>query len=287
MAALFSVLVLLLWLLPAAEPVPAHSNPLVQLVPCSAALGTQAFEFVAANGSVAAAGLGLGLCLACADTAAKGLSGVCNHDCQVNSSSDCGATYSGVPRVCQDVPGAGPSCMPCNGAIDCAPGAAVQIVACSTTPRTAASAGSAGQGFETVAGGGRGASRSLRSTLTPSLCMAADGGSVAMLPCAKDSRAQQWATNGTAVSPAVRPRLCLDWGSAAPEGPDPECITVRGARVCGGCAGPTTSSFGFCDASLDTDARIADLVGRLTVEEKAALMSSGPHAVNGVPRPGR
>ena len=285
--ALASALLPLLPLLCATAAATAPANPLAQLIPCNPALRTQAFA--TAHGSVSAVGSGAGLCLACADTSrTPSLSGVCNHDCVVNSSSDCGTTYDGIPRVCRDVPGAGPSCIPCNGAIDCASGAAVQVAACSNAPRTAASAGGAGQVFDAVPSGpGRGAVQ-LRSRLTPSLCVSADSGSsVVMLPCTKEySRAQRWVINGTALSPAIHPGLCLDWGSVAPEGPDPECITVRGAKVCGGCAGPTTSSFGFCNASLDTDARIADLVGRLTVEEKAALMSSGPHAVNGVPRLG-
>ena len=220
------------------------------------------------------------------------------------SNSSSGATYDGIARSCEQVPGAGVACLPCNGAIECAANAALRITACSDSPRTVASAGGAGQRFELVPQPQTPPSGTLstpapttpapsgllllRSVLSPTLCLAADGGaSVVMSPCDLSSDTQLWRNHsGGALSPASSSASCLDWGSTLPLGPDPDCLVVRGVTVCAGCSGPGTAALGMCNRSLGSADRIRDLVTRLTLEEKAALMSSGPHAVNGVPRLG-
>ena len=47
-----------------------------------------------------------------------------------------------------------------------------------------------------------------------------------------------------------------------------------------GCEHPPQSSMAFCDPKLDTEARIADLLGRLTPSEKLNLLNSGNNNVS-------
>jgi hypothetical protein len=194
--------------------------------------------------------------------------------------------------------GGGAACLPCNGKIACASSAAVRVQLCSDSPKTEISAGDEGQWFDPVTLSDHRtphtSSITLRSTLSPSLCLAADGqSSVVKLPCNTTSPCPRWINHSnSALSPesAAASSHCLDWGSTITEPPaTADCLVVRGVRLCAAClvhekTAKATPS--FCDPSHGTANRISDLISRLTLEEKAALMSSGPHAVNGVPRLG-
>ncbi|XP_039068691.1 beta-xylosidase/alpha-L-arabinofuranosidase 2-like [Hibiscus syriacus] len=56
--------------------------------------------------------------------------------------------------------------------------------------------------------------------------------------------------------------------------------------ACDATKNPQVASFGFCDASLGTDARVADLVGRLTLQEKIIFLVNGAGSVSrlGIPK---
>ena len=57
------------------------------------------------------------------------------------------------------------------------------------------------------------------------------------------------------------------------------CVDGSGARF-SPCAIPSNAGLPFCDASLSLEARVADLVGRIQLEEKYGLFNT---ASSGVP----
>ena len=205
-----------------------------------------------------------GTCLQCADT-----SQVCQSNCQ--SDGDCGYTFNGTRRHCSPPGRGGLHCLPCNGPLACAPGAALTSDWCGDDPISPARGlvGSAGQRWDFVAHAGGGIQIKSILSITAGAagggeqCLTADSFSVIVeacdpIPAANSS--QLWTNQTGQLSPLSAPGLCIDSSYHAPDSDAP---------------------LPFRNASLGAEARAADLASRLTLEEAVGLLGSGN---DGVPR---
>ena len=95
--------------------------------------------------------------------------------------------FNGTRRTCSPPGVGGLKCLPCNGPLTCAPGAALVQSDCGSEPISAVhgTIGSAGQRFHFVPAGSGGAMqiKSIMSAAGSELCVTADSYSVVLLPC--------------------------------------------------------------------------------------------------------
>ena len=105
-------------------------------------------------------------------------------------------------------------------------------------------------------------------------CVTADGttsgSNVAMYPCQSNYTLQYWLYDEQTGNFKLKasPTSCLDTGSVA------------------NCSVKPFSTYTYCNPAADIDDRIADLLPRLTLEEKAQFLNAGGHTNGGVPRLG-
>ena len=202
-----------------------------------------------------------GTCVKCADT-----SQVCQNNCQ--SDGDCGFTFNGTKRTCSPPGLGGLHCLPCNGPLTCAPGAALLSDWCGSDPVSPAhgTVGDAGQrwSFAPVTGGGM----QIKSLLAPELCLTADSFSVIVEVCEGSptvNSTQIWKNTTGRLSPLSSPGLCLSDSDSSSSG---------------------SLSLPFRNISLGAETRAADLTARLTLEEAVGMMQSGSEGVPRLATPG-
>jgi beta-D-xylosidase 4 len=102
-----------------------------------------------------------------------------------------------------------------------------------------------------------------------SMCWSADdglfaGASIVLRPCNASDTSQAFSYNSSsgAFSLAALPAFCVQAGDATPS-----------------CDVPPFNAYPYCNASLPIDVRIADLVGRMTPEEKTTALDSSVPAI--------
>jgi hypothetical protein len=205
-----------------------------------------------------------GTCLKCADT-----SQVCQSNCQ--SDGDCGTTFNGTRRTCSPPGLGGLKCLPCNGPLTCAPGAALLSDWCGGEPLSPAhgTVGDAGQRWTFVpatspTGAASTGAMQIKSILSAplssgavadsrtELCVTADGSfSIIVAACEaapQGNSTQLWVNRTGRLSPLSAPDRCID------------------RSYSGGDPSPPPPLPAFRNVSLGARARAADLVARLTLE---------------------